>query len=161
MVTLTTEVASWRERRWCGRRRYPIGYRDKTRMTETGPPCQPPACALSGTLRLKWRDCTWVDLHTGTPVRLYWGKKTAGLALGLLPVQTYRDVLTGVRSPMRRVGEWFGRVNSWNASGASPGRACCACRSTARMRSAPPERPGGPNRPQDNAPWAWTQSADQ
>jgi len=26
-------------------------------------------------------------------LRLYWGKKIAGLALGLLPVQTYRDVL--------------------------------------------------------------------
>ena len=34
-----------------------------------------------------------MDLHTGKPLRLYWGKKIAGLALGLLPVQTYRDVL--------------------------------------------------------------------
>src|SRR5439155_27209939 len=35
----------------------------------------------------------WVDLHRGKSLRLYWGKKIAGLALGLLPVQTYRDVL--------------------------------------------------------------------
>lgn len=36
----------------------------------------------------------WVDLHTGRPVRLYWGRRTAGLAIGMVPVQTYRDALT-------------------------------------------------------------------
>jgi hypothetical protein len=42
----------------------------------------------------KWRRLQWVDLHTGRPVRPYWGRKTAGLATSLVPVQTYRDVLT-------------------------------------------------------------------
>jgi len=35
------------------------------------------------------------------------------------------------------------------ASGASPVRACVARRSTASVRPAPSERPGGPDRPQD------------
>jgi hypothetical protein len=42
----------------------------------------------------KWTRLRWVDLHTGRPVRPYWGRKTAGLATGLVPFQTYRDVLT-------------------------------------------------------------------
>jgi hypothetical protein len=42
----------------------------------------------------KWTRLQWVDLHTGRPVRPYWGRKTAGLATGLVPFQTYRDVLT-------------------------------------------------------------------
>ncbi len=41
----------------------------------------------------KWRRLRWVDLHTERPVRLYLGRKTAGLATGLIPVQTYRDGL--------------------------------------------------------------------
>jgi hypothetical protein len=42
----------------------------------------------------KWARLRWVDLHTGRPVRPYWGRRTAGLATGLVPFQTYRDVLT-------------------------------------------------------------------
>lgn len=41
----------------------------------------------------KWPRLQWMDLHTGKPLRLYWGRKTAGSAMSLLPVQTYRDVL--------------------------------------------------------------------
>jgi hypothetical protein len=41
----------------------------------------------------KRRKLSWVDLNTGRPVRLYWGRTAEGLATGLVRVQTYRDVL--------------------------------------------------------------------
>jgi len=41
----------------------------------------------------KWCKLPWVDLNTGRPVRLAWGRVAEGLATALVRVQTYRDVL--------------------------------------------------------------------
>jgi len=41
----------------------------------------------------EWPSLPWVDLHTGRPVSLSWGRGMPGLSMGLVRVQTYRDVL--------------------------------------------------------------------
>ncbi|HLY23525.1 MAG TPA: hypothetical protein VKT83_13760 [bacterium] len=41
----------------------------------------------------KWPSLPWVDLHTGRPVSLAWGSRMPGFSMGLVRVQTYRDVL--------------------------------------------------------------------